>query len=613
MESNRKGNYPQLCVHQLVEAQAAKTPNAIAVVFEDRQITYKELNAKADKLAGYLVNLGVVPETKIGICLERSLAMVIGLLGILKAGGAYVPIDPGYPTERISFVLEDAAVTVLVTQAALKSELPPTETVICIDSDWENIANSQTTDLVEVKPDHLAYVIYTSGSTGKPKGVLIPHRNGVNLLNSVRHQPGLSAEDVLLAVTTISFDIAFSEIFLPLSTGAKLVVVSQQVAADGMQLLQTLNTSGATFMQPTPITWRLLLEAGWGGSPNLKMISTGEALPRELADRLLPMGAQLWNLYGPTEITIWATGCQVTQGDHNINIGHPIANTQAYILDANLQPLPIGVPGELHIGGVGVARGYLNRPELTQEKFIANPFSSDTQSRLYKTGDLARFLPDGQIECLGRIDYQVKVRGFRIELGEIEAVMAQHPAVKEAIAIAREDNPGERLLAGYFVANTDDDVADLIPQLRLFLKERLPDYMVPTQFMVLDAMPLTPNGKVDRRGLPKPDNYRADLAANYVAPRNDIEMQIAEIWAEVLGLEKVGIYDNFFELGGYSLLAIQIVSRLRQSLQIEILLPSLFELPTVADLSTRVSALLWATESQSSGEELEEDYEEGEL
>ena len=609
-----QSDYPQLCLHQLVEAQTAKTPNSLAVVFEQQQITYQELNQKADCLAAYLNNLGVEPEVKVGICLERSIEMVVGLLGILKAGGAYVPIDPAYPADRISFLLEDAKVPVLITQASLKSKLPEhTAKTVYIDADWENIASSKAISSTEVKPDNLAYVIYTSGSTGKPKGVLISHRNVVNLLSSVREKPGLTAEDVLLAVTTISFDIATSEIFLPLSVGAKLVLVSQETAADGDKLLKTLNTCQATFMQPTPITWRLLLEAGWQRSPNLKMISTGEALPRELANRLLPMGEQLWNLYGPTEATIWATGTRVEKSNKSINIGHAIANTKTYILDANLQPLPIGVPGELHIGGEGVARGYLNRPELTAAKFIADPFSGNSQIRLYKTGDLAKFLPDGQIECLGRIDYQVKVRGFRIELGEIEAIMAQYPAVKEAVAIAREDTPGEKLLVGYLVADNEDDFTDEeIPRLRLFLKERLPDYMVPTQFMRLETMPLTPNGKVDRKALPKPDNYRADLAANYVAPRNDLEQGVANIWAEVLGLERVGIYDNFFELGGYSLLAIKIVSRLRQSLQIEILLPNLFELPTVAELTNRISALRWAAQSQSSSED-EEDYEEGEL
>ncbi len=606
-------DYPQnLCIHQLVEAQVAKTPEKVAVVFEDRQITYQELDQRANRLAAYLVSLGVKPEVKVGFCVERSLEMVVGLLGILKAGGAYVPIDPTYPPERISFLLEDAQVPVLVTQASLTSQLPHRAKVVCLDADWENITNSKATS-VDIKPDNLAYVIYTSGSTGKPKGVLISHGNAVNLLSSIQQKPGLTAEDVLLAVTTISFDISVLEIFTPLIVGAQLVVASRETASDGAKLRQAIDRYETTFMQATPVTWQLLVAEKGSFKNQLKIISGGEALPQELAKKLLSMNVELWNFYGPTETTIWSTSSHIVSNEQKINIGHPIANTQAYILDGNLQTVPRGVPGELHIGGVGVARGYLDRRDLTAAKFIPNPFSSDTQSRLYKTGDLARFLADGQIECLGRIDYQVKVRGFRIELGEIEAIMAQYPAIKEAVAIAREDTPGAKLLVGYFVANNDNAAGEHISELRLFLKERLPDYMVPTQFVALDAMPLTPNGKVDRQALPKPDNYRAALIANYVAPRNELESQIADIWVEVLELERVGIYDNFFELGGYSLLAIQIVSRLRQSLQIEILLPNLFELPTVADLATRISALRWAAQSQLSSQEVDEDYEEGEL
>ena len=434
-------DYPNVCLHQLFEAQVERSPDAVAVVFEDRTLTYQELDSKANQLAYYLQGIGVKPEVLVGICMERSHLMLIGMLGILKAGGVYLPLDPSYPTERISLLMQDAKAAVLVTQKSLESKLPEhTAQVVCLDRDWETKISSQE-DFVfsfsNVKPDNLAYVIYTSGSTGKPKGVLIPHRNAVNLLNSIKQTPGLTAEDVLLFVTTISFDIAVSEIFLPLSVGAKLVLVSQQVAADGIRLLEILNTSGTTFMQPTPVTWRLLLAAGWQGNANLKMISTGEPLPRDLADRLLPMGAELWNLYGPTETTIWSTGCQVEESNRAINIGYPITNTQIYILDPNLQPVPIGVPGELHIGGAGLARGYLNRPELTEQKFIPHPFSSEPQSRLYKTGDLARFLPDGQIECLGRIDYQVKVRGFRIELGEIEAHILKHPLIQQAVVNVR--------------------------------------------------------------------------------------------------------------------------------------------------------------------------------
>ncbi|NJL51699.1 MAG: amino acid adenylation domain-containing protein [Hydrococcus sp. SU_1_0] len=580
--------YPQKCIHQLFEEQVERTPDAVAVVFEEQQLTYRELNQRANQLAHYLQKLGVMPDVLVGICLERSLEMVVALLGVLKAGGAYVPLDPGYPTERISFVLQDAQVKVLVTQKSLASRLPDhTATVVCLDGDRETIASSQVAVAVEVKPDNLAYVIYTSGSTGKPKGVLIPHRNAVNLLNSIQQKPGLTADDVLLSVTTISFDIAVSEIFLPLSVGAKLVLVSQQVAADGIQLLEALNTSGATFMQPTPVTWRLLLEAGWQGSPNLKMISTGEALPRELANRLLPMGAELWNLYGPTETTIWSTACQVEEVNQGIAIGYPIVNTQAYILDPNLQPVPVGVPGELHIGGAGVARGYLDRFELTEQKFIPNPFSAVAESKLYKTGDLARFLPNGQIECLGRIDYQVKVRGFRIELGEIEETMTDCPGVKQAIAIVREDRAIDKTLVGYFVPEVGNgQVAHhQMSALRKFLKARLPDYMVPTQFMILDAMPLTPNGKIDRRALPAPDADHIQLDTEFVLPSNPTEEILATIWADVLGVEQVGIHDNFFELGGHSLLALRLFAKMEQVFGRTFPLATLFEAPTVKDLA----------------------------
>jgi amino acid adenylation domain-containing protein len=608
------------CLHQRVETQVAKSPDAVAVVFETQQLTYRELDQKANQLAHYLQSLGVGPDVLVGICCDRSLEMVIGVLGILKAGGAYVPLDPAYPQERLAFMLEDANVSVLLTQDHLKPNLPQTQArTVCLDRDWQSIQAANAGDQAPVSNvtlTNLAYIIYTSGSTGKPKGVQIQHRSAVNLLTSVQQQPGLTAQDTLLSVTTLSFDISVSEVFLPLIVGARLVLVSREVASDGMQLLEAMNACGATFMQPTPATWRMLLAVGWQGNPNLKMVSTGEALPRDLADQLLPKGKELWNLYGPTETTIWSAGYRIEADQKSITIGRPIANTQLYILDQHLQPVPIGVPGELHIGGAGLARGYLNRPELTAEKFIPNPFSEEPNSRLYKTGDLARWLPTGEVECLGRIDHQVKVRGFRIELGEIEANLLQHHLVKEAVAIVREDTPGEKVLVGYFVPATGsvDDAYQSIPELRQFLKSRLPDFMVPTLFMALEAMPLTPNGKVDRKELPQPDSIRRELEANYVAPRNELEQQIADIWAQVLNLEKVGIHDNFFELGGYSLLAIQAVSRLRQALQVEILLPILFEVPTVADLARRIETMRWALQgSQASQTNSTDDYEEGEL
>ncbi|MEH2049309.1 MAG: amino acid adenylation domain-containing protein [Nostoc sp.] len=614
--NNTQTAYPQdICIHQLFEAQVEKTPDAIAVVFEDEQISYRELNQQANQLAHYLQSLGVAPEVLVGLCVERSLEMVVGVLGILKAGGAYVPLDYAYPQERLAFMLQDAQVSVLLTQEKLKSGLANHQAeIVCLDSNWQSRDYGLDNPTHNVTSNNLAYVIYTSGSTGQPKGVQIQHQSAVNLLNAVAQEPGLTAEDTLLSVTSLSFDIAVSEIFLPLSVGAKLVLVSREVAADGTKLLKTLTTSGATFMQPTPVTWRLLLAAGWQGSPQLKMISTGEALPRDLANQLLPKGACLWNLYGPTETTIWSTGYKVTTANKTIDIGCPLANTQTYILDSHLQPVPIGISGELYIGGEGLARGYLNRPDLTAEKFISNPFSPNPKSRLYKTGDLARYLPDGHIEYLGRIDYQVKLRGFRIELGEIETALLQHSGVKEAVVIVREDTPNENSLVGYIVAETSQDSLQVISQLRRFLKQQLPDFMVPTIFMALEAMPLTPNGKVDRKALPKPDASRPELEANYVAPRTPIEQQIADIWTQVLNVKQVGIYDNFFELGGYSLLGIQVVSRVRQALQAEILMSNLFELPTVAELAERVETLRWATQGvQTADSETADDYEEGEL
>ena len=614
--NNTQIAYPQdICIHQLFETQVEKTPDAIAVVFEEELISYRELNLRANQLAHYLQSLGVGSEVLVGLCVERSLEMVVGVLGILKAGGAYVPLDYTYPQERLAFMLQDAQVSVLLTQEKLKAGLPNHQAeIICLDTNWQSIDYGLDNPTHNITSNNLAYVIYTSGSTGQPKGVQIQHQSAVNLLNAVAKEPGLTAEDTLLSVTSLSFDIAVSEIFLPLSVGAKLVLVSREVAADGTQLLKALTTSGATFMQPTPVTWRLLLAAGWQGSPQLKMISTGEALPRELANQLLPKGACLWNLYGPTETTIWSTGYKVTTGNKAISIGCPLANTQLYILDSHLQPVPIGISGELYIGGEGLARGYLNRPDLTAEKFISNPFSPNSKSRLYKTGDLARYLPDGHIEYLGRIDYQIKLRGFRIELGEIETALLQHPEVKEGVVIVREDTSNENHLVGYIVAETGQDSLQVISQLRRFLKQQLPDFMVPTIFMALEAMPLTPNGKVDRKALPEPDASRPELEANYVAPRTPIEQQIADIWMQVLNVKRVGIYDNFFELGGYSLVGIQVVSRVRQALQVEILMSNLFELPTVADLAQRVETLRWATQGTQAAEgETADDYEEGEL
>jgi amino acid adenylation domain-containing protein len=636
--NDTEAEYPQdRCLHQLFEEQVERSPDAIAVVFEDQQLTYRELDQRADQLAHHLQNLGVKSEVLVGICVERSLEMIIGILGILKAGGAYVPLDPAYPKERLAFMLEDAQVSVLLTQQRLLEILPEHRAeIICLDADGEAI-QADNCSLIQNSPpqpplvrgeykeellslgdtdgckgevkslnsSNLAYVIYTSGSTGKPKGVQISHRALVNFLCSMRLKPGLTKQDRLLCVTTLSFDIAGLELYLPLIVGARVVIASREVAADGRRLSELLTHSGATVMQATPATWRLLLAAGWQGDKTLKILCGGEALSRELANQLLTRCDSLWNLYGPTETTIWSTLYQVKSGDGLVPIGRAIANTQAYILDHHLQPTPVGVPSELYIGGAGVARGYLNRPELTAERFISNPFSDQPEARLYKTGDLARHLPNGDIEYLGRIDHQVKIRGFRIELGEIETALAQYPGVEQAVVLAREDSPGLQRLVAYIVPReelTNPKSNPPIPpllrgeqnpksnELREFLKKQLPDYMIPSAFVLLSALPLTPNGKVDRRALPAPDTTTLAGETVFVAPRTPVEEVLTNLWAEVLNLERVGIHDNFFELGGHSLLATQLISRIRDTFQVELPLRGLFESPTVAKLSDRIEA-----------------------
>ncbi len=584
--NNTFAEYPQSqCIHQLFEAQVEQTPDAVAVVFEDSTLTYRQLNSRANQLAHHLQALGVGPEVLVGICVERSLDMLVGLLGILKAGGAYVPLDPAYPSERLSFMLEDSQAPVLLTQQRLVTLLPTSGThVVCLDADWQAIAqNSHTNPTSNVTGNNLAYAIYTSGSTGKPKGVQVLNGGVVNFLTSMRHCPGLTEQDTLLSVTTLSFDIAALELFLPLIVGARVVLVSREVAADGSQLLERLNDCGATLMQATPATWRLLLAAGWSGSPQLKILCGGEALPRELANQLLAKGASLWNLYGPTEATIWSTIYQVDNTDGSVSIGRPIANTQIYLLDEQLQPVPVGVPGELYIGGAGLARGYLNRPELTAQRFIAHPVSDEPAARLYKTGDLARYFRDGNIEYLGRIDHQVKLRGFRIELGEIEAVLSQHPVVQQGVVVVREDSPGNQQLVAYLVPHPEQ-AAPTASELRQFLKQQLPEYMVPSAFVTLDSLPLTPNGKVDRKALPSPEGLRLELAAAYVAPQTELEQMIATVWQEVLRVEKVGMHDNFFDLGGHSLLVVQVHSKLQEILKRNFLMTEMFKYPTISSL-----------------------------
>jgi amino acid adenylation domain-containing protein len=583
----------QRLVHRRIETQAERTPDAIALTCAGESHTYSELNAQANRLARRLRALGVGPEVLVGLCVGRSAAMVVGLLAVLKAGGAYVPLDPAYPAERLAFMLEDAHASVILTEQRLRDDLPDGEArVVCLDGDWGAIDAESDANLEGgAAAANLAYVIYTSGSTGRPKGVQVTHGALANLLQSMRGLLSMSERDTLLAVTTLSFDIAALEIFLPLSVGARVELVDRDVAADGSRLAARLDDPRITFVQATPATWRMLLEAGWRGKPTLTMLCGGETLPRALADRLLEKGAALWNVYGPTETTIWSSAWRVEAGETPISIGRPIANTRLYVLDKRLRTVPIGVIGELYIGGAGLARGYRERPGLTAEQFIPDPFGTLPGGRLYRSGDLARWWPDGTLECLGRVDHQVKIRGFRVELGEIEAALARHPAVRETVVAAHPDPSGEMSLAAY-VAPRDSADPSIAAELRRWLLGAIPEYMVPETFVFLDALPLTPNGKIDRQALPDPGRARPRADADFVPPRGPIEAAVAEIWTSLLGAETVGAHDNFFERGGHSLLAVQLLSRLRRTFEVEASLKDFLEDPTVSRLARIVERAL---------------------
>ena len=580
-------DYPRdACVHELFEIQSERRPDRDAVVFGQTKCTYAELNRRSNQLANHLRKLGVGPDVLVGLCVERSINMVVGLLGILKAGGAYVPLDPAYPKDRIAYILSDACAPVLLTEQKLLSSLPEQQAeVVLIDSDWPLIASEESNNLSRgACAENLAYVIYTSGSTGNPKGVQLEHRSVVNFLTSMRQVPGLTEDDTLAAVTTICFDIAGLEIYLPLVTGAKVVVLSREDSSDGKKLKERLAECGATVMQATPSTWRLLLDAGWTGSANLKLLCGGEAFPRELANRLLPCCGSLWNMYGPTETTIWSAVYRVTrEGTGSVPIGGPIANTQLHILDDQMNPVAFGKEGQLLIGGDGLARGYQNRQDLTSEKFVSDPFRTIPGARLYKTGDLARYFPDGTVEFLGRMDHQVKIHGYRIELGEIECTLAQHASVRDAVVLAREDTPGDQRLVAYLVPSVTEQPATRV--LRTFLQKKLPDYMVPSVFVVVDALPLTPNGKVDRKALPLPTRQNSAIEWQYVAPRNPLEKRLAGIWEKTLGIRPIGVTDNIFDLGVNSMTAAHLFARIEKTLGRNLPPAPLFQAPTIEDLA----------------------------
>lgn len=579
-------------VHELFEAQAKKTPNAIAVQYEGSQLSFGELSERANRLAGELQNLGVGPNVLVGIFVERSLEMLVGLLGILKAGGAYVPLDPAYPGDRLAFMVEDCRPRVLLTQKKLRNRLPPHQSrVVCLDglaAEKSGYPNHRPLLDDSCKPGDLAYVLYTSGSTGKPKGVRIPHRALVNFLCAMQREPGIHSGDTLLAVTTLSFDIAALELFLPLTSGSRLVIADRETAADGARLAALLNNSGATVMQATPATWRLLLAAGWQGSPALKILCGGEAWSTELADELLPRCQSLWNMYGPTETTVWSSVARVEAGQA-VTIGLPIANTTFYVLDGHRQPVPVGVPGELYIGGDGVAEGYLNRPEMTAERFIRDPFAVGAGAKLYRTGDVVRRLQDGQMEFLHRIDQQVKIRGFRIELEEVQAALKQHPSVAQCVVVVREDVPGDKRLIAYVVPFEQSE-APRSAQLREFLKQKLPVYMIPAGFVTLDEMPLTPNGKIDRKALPAPDRSPAEISSEQrVEPRTEVESRLLKIWEQVLRSKISSVRDDFFDLGGHSLLAVQLFAQIEKVFQVRLPLAALYEAPSIEGIARVLS------------------------
>jgi len=553
--------YPAVPVTALIAAQAAMRPDAIALEDGEERIRYDELERRANRLARRIARHGITPGSLVGVCLDRSSKMVIALLGVMKAGCAYIPIDPGFPAQRVKFMIDDSRAAAIVVETKTTPRLPPSDALtIDLDAEAAGIAN-EAGDALEDAPslDAPAYVLYTSGSTGSPKGVQIPHRALVNFLASMQRSPGISADDVLLAVTTISFDIAGLELYLPLMAGGTVALASREVAADGRRLCELLKRRQPTVLQATPATWRSLIDAGWapGDTPALRVFCGGEALPPDLAVALLARASEVWNLYGPTETTIWSTVHRVAAGGSTVPIGRPIANTQVYVLDQHGQPTPMGVPGELYIGGDGVANGYLHRPELTAERFVPNPFVSTPGARMYRTGDRARFRTDGALEHLGRLDHQVKLRGYRIELGEIEAALSAQPEIARAVVDVRRD----RLVAYVVFEGAEELTAS---EIRARLRDTLPEYMIPSLVVPLDGLPLTPNGKVDRRALPDPLRTTARAAATHVAPSTATEIAIADVWRGILGIERVSTTDNFFELGGHSLLSIRAVHEIQR-------------------------------------------------
>lgn len=586
----RTGRQLSLCLHQEFEAQAAHTPDAIAASFGDAQLTYRELNRRANQLARYLQEFGVGPEALVPIYLEHSLEMLIGLLGILKAGAAYVPLDLQSPQIRLDSVLQDTAAQVLVTRLGRAHSLPPNSArIVCLDADWPEISRRDASNASSpVTAGNAAYVIYTSGSTGQPKGTMIQHKSAVNYLCWVNDLLASEAVESIPAITQLIFDASLRQVFAPLLRGRDVWLLGSDIVTEPDRFVQAICERSNVALNCVPSLWNAVL----GSINSQQALALGKSIRtfflggERLTDELFEATSQalsdpvVWNVYGPTETTVNACASRVER--NKVTIGRPIANTFVYVLDKHLRPVPAGVPGELHIGGVGLARGYLNRIDSTAEKFICNPFSNQPGQRLYKSGDLVRYLRDGRIEFLGRMDDQVKIRGFRVELGEIESTLRRHPAVREAFVTSQEDSMGRKSLVAYVVAAKDQGMR---AELRSFVTDKLPRYMIPLAFVILDELPLTSSGKVDRGLLPVPSELDAESQTEHQPPRTPTEEKMAAIWSTVLKVERIGIYDNFFELGGHSLLAITLFSRLREAFMVELLMRDLFEAPTVAALA----------------------------
>ena len=593
----KKEYHHNKCIHQIFETQVERSPDTVAVVYEDQKLTYTELNEQANQLAHALRKNGVGPDILVGICMGRSLEMMIALLGILKAGGAYVPLDPAYPKERLKFMLADTKAPVLIIDRNVVDILPAEGVhVIYMDRVKEKVLGYSVENLPNLSnSEDLAYVIYTSGSTGTPKGVEVPHRGVVRLLFGVDYVE-LGAEKTFLQLAPVSFDVSTFEIWGALLHGAKCVLFPERVPTP-VDLGDIIKKNGVSVLWLTSSLFNTVIDEAPEGLSTLKyLLIGGEALSVSHVRRALDFlpSTQIINGYGPTENTTFTCCYSIPRKLCNevtsVPIGLPISNTEVYILDTQLNPVPVGVFGELYVSGAGLARGYLNQQELTAERFIPNPFSKDSKSRLYKTGDVVRYLPDGNIEFSGRSDDQVKIRGFRIELGEIEVNLVKHPDVNQVVVLTREDEPGNKRLVVYIVPENGSKSSTSI--LRDFLKKKLPEYMIPSVFVMLESLPLMPNGKVDRKALPVPDQKRPELDREFLAPSTPTEIKMSEIWGRLLSIEEVGVNDDFFELGGHSLLATQLISRIRDAFQVNILLREVFESPTVAGLSENVTKAL---------------------